>query len=72
MTKSISNKLAVSSARDTLLENQIFVDVLEDYEYNVLPKKRQRFQENLTNKKELFFAPLVECFKKNAKGKSFG
>ena len=48
----MTNKLAVSSTTDTLLKNQIFVDVflVEDYEYNALQKESQLLWESLTDK----------------------
>ena len=48
----MTNKLAVSSTTDTLLKNQIFVDVflVEDYEYNALRKESQLLRESLTDK----------------------
>ena len=48
----MTNKLAVSSTTDTLLKNQIFVDVflVEDHEYNALRKESQLLRESLTDK----------------------
>ena len=60
VSKSTTNKLAVSSTTDTLLENQVFVDVflIEEYEYAALWK-------------ELLIAPFVERFKTTNLGKPY-
>ena len=52
LSKSITNKIAVSSKRGTLFKNQIFIGVfvIEHYEYAAL-------------RKELLLAPFVELFK---------
>ena len=58
--KTITNKLAISSATDTLLKTQIYVDVflIEEYEYAALQK-------------ELLIAQFVERFKTTNFGKPY-